>query len=373
MKIGINLLQYRDVQGIEIYAYNVIAKVLELDKENDYYLFVNEKSDKIFNFVLGGNIYKKIIKVDCNSRLKLILAQQFILPFLLMKNKIDILFCPSIAMPLLWRKKIVTIYDLAFMRYEEEVAGLFSRIYLKLACLSAKYFSKKIITVSSFSKEEICKLLNITERHIAITYGALNKQEINEENINSLKKFNLINPNNSIKPYLIYIGNSRPRKNLSRMIEAFSIFVKENLDYKFVIVGKKDKKYVDLDELIKIYGLENLVIQTGFVNEEEKNNLLSNSKAICFCSLYEGFGLPILEAQSLGVPVLTSNSSSLPEVSDDGALFVNPESVDDIARGMKEIIGNIELRKKLIVIGKKNVLRFSWDDSAKILLEELTK
>ena len=368
MKIGINLIQYTDVQGIEVYAYNVLSSVFSQDKNNEYILFVNKKSSQIFDFH-GSNIRKIEVDIGKLSKLHLMLFQQLNFLFLLWREQIDLLYCPSIAMPLFYGKKMVTILDCAGLRFIEE-ASFLSLIYIRLAFFSAKYFSKGIITISNFSKNEIRKFIKLGSDFVNVAYCGVPKMpSVSESELQIvLAKFGLLNNDGLPKKYFFYIGNFRPRKNLPRLLQAFSQLVKENNDSYLVLAGKVEKRFFDIDLELSKKEFSGRLIYAGVIDDREKVILYKNSLALCFVSLYEGFGLPLLEAQSLDVPVLTSMTSSLPEVAGDGALFVDPYSVSDIYAGMKKMISDPSLRAKLITAGHNNCDNFSWDKSAKELI-----
>ena len=170
--------------------------------------------------------------------------------------------------------------------------------------------------------------------------------------------------------YLLYVGTLQPRKNLVRAIEAFGL-LKRDSTLKFVIAGKKGWLYDEIFEKVKELNLENEVIFTGYVPDEDLPELYKNAKAFIFVSLYEGFGLPVLEAMSYGIPVLTSNTSSLPEVAGDAALLVDPENTEEIAKGMERLLTDEKLRQQLISKGKEQIKKFSWEKAAKETLQVL--
>lgn len=362
MKIGINLIQYTDVQGIEVFAKNLLLSLLNNDLNNEYIFFVNQESAKIFNFKKDNLkiIVKKFKKL---TRLRLISYQQFGLTKTIKKEGINLLYCPSAAAPIFYKKKIITIHDCAYLRFKDE-AGLISRVYLWLISLSAKYFSLRIITVSNFAKQEIMNLLKISAEKITVIFeGVPSMPEIDSETLAvTLNKYNLLD-----KKYFFFIGNLRPRKNIKRLLEAWVDFCVDYKDYYLVIAGKNDEAMVE--RLLKEYDLKNNLVFLGVVSEVGKTALYKGAIALVFPSLYEGFGLPVLEAQSLGIPVLTSNMSSLPEVAGNGALFVDPYDVKLISLGMKEIINPDFFKKDLVNSAYKNLERFSWDKSSSLLLE----
>ncbi len=358
MRIGINLVQYTSLQGIEVFIQNIISNI-EIEDNDSLVLFVNSKSAELFSG-LNKKARVRTEKIPRLNNLGLIFYQQFGLVRSLKEERIDILFCPSLALPLFFKNKIVTIHDLAFRRFPSE-ANLFSRLYLNLALLSAKYLSLKITTVSEFSKNEIIKFLKINPEKISVLpegAPALFKISAEEEN-EILRSFDLIS-NGETKKYFIYIGNIRARKNLKRIIEAFASFSKNNPDYLFLVAGKENRNLLKLRARVKKMGIEEKIIFTGFISQNEKSALLKNSQALIFVSLYEGFGLPILEAQSLGIPVLSSNTSALPETAGAGALFVSPENLEEIKNGLKTISQDINRRAEIISAGTSNLNKYSW-------------
>lgn len=360
MKIAINLIPFYNVQGIEIFSQNIILELLK-SKSDEFFILTGEYTPDIFNFPKDNIVKIKGLK----SKIKRAFWQQFQIYFLLKKYKIDLLFSPSLHAPMFWGKKIVTIHDCAYDRFSE-FDNLFSKIYFKMMFWSAKYFSKKIITVSCFSKKELIDVYKIKPEKIEIIYEGVPNLPQSEDDAAEkiLQKFGIT------KPYFLFIGSSRPRKNIIGLIKAFYLFLKRSeQNYSLIIAGEIDKRFMNLEKEIKNYKLENNIFLIGFVSPEEKTILYKNSVALLFPSFYEGFGLPILEAQSLGIPVLTSNVSSPPEIAGEGALFIDPYNIEEITSGIEKITKNESLRKKLIQKGVENAKRFSWKKSTKKLLK----
>jgi len=364
MKIAINLISFSSVQGTEIFTKNIIKNLIKTKKgDNDFFIFTSENLPELLNFPQA-----KIIKIKGLKRKgSKAFYQQFNIYFLLKKYKIDLIFCPSPSAPFFYKNKVVVIYDCAYDRFSE-FENFLSKTYFKMMYYGAKYFSKKIITSSSFSKKELIKFYKINPEKIDVIYGGPPElPKINEEFIQkTIKKFKLDTP------YFIYIGNTRPRKNIIGLLKAFKIFSEKYPVYKLVLAGRIDKRFLDISDEIKKIGLYNKVIQTGFISEEEKVALYKKAITLTFPSYYEGFGLPVLEAQSLGTPVLTSNTSSLPEVGGDSVLYVNPYDIENIVQGMEKIAFHEELRENLIKKGFENIKQFSWEKSAKQLFNVLS-
>jgi len=366
MKIGVNLIQYIDLQGIEIFIKNILAAWPRNDN-TEIVLFTNQKSALIFKdlspqFKIISHTFSHL------TPLHLILFQQFRLPRLLRQNKIDLLLCPSLSLPLFFRRKKVIIHDLAICRYPKE-SGLFGRLYLRLAILSAKYFSLGLAAVSEFAKQEISALLKIKASTIPVIgegVPALPKLDLEFSNTAEAAIAKTKIP--AGQKYFLYIGNIRPRKNLPRLITAFQIFSTTHPDYRLVIAGKRDKNSRTLEKSIIEPELKEKIIFSGFVSDEEKVHLIKGGRGLVFISLYEGFGLPILEAQALETPVLSAAVSALPETAGpNGALFADPLNIKDIAAKLEIMAEDEEKRQKLIVAGKENLKRYSWEKSAKNL------
>ena len=368
MKIAINLIPFKNVSGIEIFTKNIIDEFLKLSDDNiKFYILGSENLPNVLNFQKREDRVE-VIKINgLRKKYSKALYQQFSIYGLLKKYKIDLLFSPSLAGPFFYKNKIMVIHDCAYDRFNEEFENILSKIYIRMMFYGAKYFSKKIVTVSNFSKRELIEFYKIKPEKIEVIYEGVPEMPEVEENFiqEILTKFKIV------QPYFLYIGNWRPRKNLQGLIKAFKIFTEKNKNFQLVIAGKKDKRFFDLEEIIKDENLGQKVILTDFISQEEKTALYKKAVALTFPSYYEGFGLPVLEAQSLEVPVLTSNTSSLLEVGRDSVLYVNPYNIKEIARGMEKIAFNETFKKELIKKGFENIKRFSWQKSARETLEVL--
>ena len=231
--------------------------------------------------------------------------------------------------------------------------------------------AKKILTISQSSKNAIIehytsrrrsviKYYRVEPKKVVVTYPGL-KMTKGRKKIN-LKKYGVEGD------FLLYVGTLQPRKNLLRLIEAYSILVSQYPDISLVIVGKKGWLYKEIFAKVKQLGLEKKVIFTGYVPNEELPAFYQKAQCFVLVSLYEGFGLPILEAMHYGCPVVASNVSSLPEVVGQAGILVDPNKVEDIANGIREAIKN---REKLIKKGYQQAKKFSWEKCAKETLAVL--
>ncbi len=226
--------------------------------------------------------------------------------------------------------------------------------------------AKQIFTISKSSKDDIIKEYGIPGYKIAVTHPGIRKEISNKKQAISMD--NLKSKYKIKGDYILFVGTLQPRKNIIRLVEAFS---KIKSDVKLVIVGKKGWLYEEILESPKKFDIEDRVKFLDFVPDEDLPLFYKNALCFVLPSLYEGFGLPVLEAMQYGCPVITSNISSLPEVGGDAALYIDPLNVNDIKKNLELIIQNSELRQKLIKKGYEQVKKFSWEKTARETLSAL--
>ena len=366
MKIAINLLPYASYQGIETYTVNLVS-ALSRNFPNDQFILLKSPFSPKFLTVAAPNVSEYVIPVSASRKYLLAIVQQTKIKKAMRATGADILFCTSPAGPLFLKNKIVTIHDCAYDRFPE-FASLFSKWYFKAMFYAAKYRSRGVITISEFSKKELVDLYGFRAGNVHAIYSALPELPAvpPDFQVKVLEKFGV-----EKGKYFFYVGNTRPRKNILGLLAAFARFSRLQ-EYKLVLAGKIDKRFLDIAAEAAKLGIAERVVQTDFISDEEKVALYRGAAALAFPSYYEGFGFPVLEAQSLGVPVITSNASSLPEVGGSkGALYVDPYNVQNIASAMEKMVADGSLREELIAAGHENVKRFSWDKTAKETMEVL--
>lgn len=273
-------------------------------------------------------------------------------------------------------KTVVYIYDMVYKAYPETMEETTRRYMEKNVEKSCKR-ADAIITISEFSKKEIIKYLGISANKIwvvpcgvdLLTYNPY----ISSKRVNAVKqKFGIG------ERYFLYLGTLEPRKNITIILKAYNALklqVGKELP-KLVLAGKKGWGYDEINHLVKSCGLEQDVIFTGYISEEEKAELLRGALVFLFPSLYEGFGMPPLEAMACGTPVIVSNAASLPEVVGDAGLTVDPYSTEELKNAMKEITENKKLREELGYKGYSRAQIFKWESIVKslnIIYDELAK
>lgn len=258
------------------------------------------------------------------------------------------------------------ITDLALYRLSETYKlsrVLWWRLQYRYLCWRADRF----LAVSEFTKREMAAILHIATEKIEVVPCACGRQF---QPVRDEKKLAAVRKKYGLpERFVLFVGNFNPRKNLERLIQSFDM-LKEQGDVvqNLVIAGEQGWKFNKTNALAEIKHKGNIHF-CGFVADEDMPTLYSAADLFVFPTLYEGFGIPVLEAQSCGTPVLTSNCSSLPEVAGSGAVYVEPYSVASIAEGMKRVLRDENLRQEMISLGLANVKRFSWESSAERLQE----
>ncbi|KKQ78830.1 MAG: Glycosyl transferase group 1 [Parcubacteria group bacterium GW2011_GWC2_38_7] len=291
------------------------------------------------------------------------------LPLSLFAKSVDLLFMPVQYVPYFCPTKVVcTVHDLAFITHPSYFKPLKRILYSKMTTYSVKK-ACRIIAVSQSTKNDLVKYYRIKPEKITVICHGYNrdlfKEKFSLEVIKKTKdKYGLADKN-----YILYVGELQPRKNITTLIKAFNSVKDSITKYHLVIVGRKGWYYEDIFKHVENYKLHDRIIFTGYVPEKDLPVLMNQAKVFVYPSLYEGFGLPVIEAMACGAPVITSNVSSLPEVAGDAAILVDPYNVDDIANAIYNVINDKELRESLIYKGLKRAKEFSWEKAAKETLE----
>lgn len=348
--------------GTENYSYQLLRALARLDFKNRYLVYVRPLSIPEDKEVWPKNFQFKTIDWPRFWTQGGLAIQTF-------KDNLDVLFVPAHTLPLIRKpglKTVVTVHDLG-SEYLPSMHQLKQQLYLGFMQKFQLQTATKIIAVSKATKEDLIKRVEIDPKKVNVVYEGYDKDLFKpvkgDTLVNSLRQYKL-------KPqeYFLFVGTVQPRKNLERLIRAFAVL--KLAPSKLVIAGNKGWLSEEIYRLPKKLGIEDRVKFLGYVPDENLPALYSGALALTFPSLFEGFGLPILEAQACNCPVLTSSASSLPEVGGKAAVYVDPYSVDDIVKGMERVKGEGE-RVKLIQKGLDNVKRFSWEKCAAQTLQIL--
>lgn len=259
--------------------------------------------------------------------------------------------------------QIAVIHDLNFEHYPEDLPKSYMKYYKKYFPLFAKK-AARIITVSEFSKKDISNQYAISLNKIEVTYNGVG-ENFSPSDISVIQSTQM--KFSEGKPYLVYVGALHARKNIERMLLAFDRFKKNtNSEYKMLIVGEKIWKNTKFESTLENLYYKNDIIFTGRLASSDLNKVIGSSNGLVYVSYFEGFGIPIIEAMKCEVPVITSDVTCMPEIAGNAAILVDPFSVNSISKGMAGILDK-EKYAKYVQLGKKRVMYFSWDKSAKIV------
>lgn len=287
--------------------------------------------------------------------------EQFLLPRYLKKLDADLLFSPCNTGPLSVSKQVVTIHDASVFKRPEDYSEYFVKWYRFLLPLLAKK-AARIITVSEFSKEELIETLKISSEKIAVIYNGVGSN-FRPQDLEIIKEF--VNNSGLPKRYVLVLGSKIKRKNFLRLLKAWEILTREEKikDVSLIIAGGIVNKQ-DASEINELAAKIPRTSDIGYVDNENLPQLYSCAEAFVYPSLYEGFGLPPLEAMACGTPVIVSNAASFPEVVGDAGIYINPFDIEDIAEGIFKVLTNKELQNDLSDKGIKRAKLFTWGNTA---------
>jgi len=377
LRIAIDVRRVRDF-GIGTYIRSLLHALAAIDSSDEYILLALPEDGRTFADLPPN------FKTTLYRRTDSYFLNHFGFPWLLRRLRPDLVHIPLNQVPLFMGEPyVVTIHDMASLLFQTG-SGLrlsLRRFLLRRGLLRAK----RIIAVSEATRRDVRDTLNIPEDRIRMVYNAPNPElrqpphagdapEANSEG-ERLARARTLERYQIHYPFLLYAGNIRPQKNIPRLVEAFAV-VREQLsrhpvyhELHLIIIGDEISRYPSVRRAVIQARVEKVVRFLGFVPFETLRIFFEHAAVFVFPSLYEGFGLPPLEAMACGTPVVTSNVSSLPEVVGDAALLVNPENVFEIARGIQDVLLDEDLRHRLIGRGKVQAARYSWERTAREVLE----
>lgn len=348
--------------GTENYSREMIRALLQIDSKNRYRLYTRRSSTQVDQLSRASPQ-----STITNSETRAIpfprLWTHMRLSFEMLTNPPDLLWVPAHVLPPVHPKRsIVTIHDLGNLYFPEAYPQL-QRAYHWWSQRWNAHSSAHIFADSQATKNDVQRLLRIAPEKITVVYPAYDASQYSA--VRDLAAIEKVRSKLRVdKNYIISVGTINPRKNYARLVEAFERLRLENCQ--LLIVGKKGWMYREF--LSKLGKLENRIRILDFISPEDLPTLVSGAMLSVVPSLHEGFGLPILEAQACGVPVICSNSSSLPEVAGEAAMFFDPLNIESISNAMQRGLNDAGLRSNLIERGLENVRRFKWEDSASIAL-----
>ena len=369
MKIGINLLGLLPdvIGGGETYIRGLLYGLNRLDTDDEYVLFTNRDNHPTFADI--GPRFRRLL-YDFSARWNVpslamtrIVGEQFYMPWRAALDGLDVIHSPLDTVPLFARcPTVMTLHDVNFAAMPEATSPVQNFIARALVKTSARR-ARAILTVSEFSRREIAATLNVDPARIfAVHNGGLRDAH------RAVKWKQVASGVNIREPYVLAFSSVNPHKNIGNLLRAYArVQLPERVQ--LVVVGKPPLGGESLVALARTLGIENKVSFTGYLKEEEKAHVLQHARMLVFPSLYEGFGLPVIEAMSCDVPVACSNLAALPEVAGNAARLFDPRSVHEITAAIEEVFSDEPLRARLIGAGRINARRFSWERTARLTLQ----
>lgn len=363
MKIGIAARGLSEQSGgVKQYIESIASALLKIDKVNEYYIFHNNH-DHVDKFPSAKNIV-----IESSNKM---IWDYYLLPKTLRKFQLDIVIFPKNVLPFyIDTKSVIVIHDLAYFMPELNAYRLIDTIYMKLMIKSSLKRANHSISVSQNTKNDIIKITGTDEAKITVVYEAADTKYTkitDNSQLNEIKNRYKLDDK-----FIFYSGSLSPRKNMIRLLSAYKS-IQDKIPHKLVLTGGKSQNDQNVHKIIDQLG--DSVIKLGHVPDEDMPFIYNLADLFVYPSLYEGFGLPPLEAMACGCPVIASKSSSIPEVVGNAAIMVNPHDVDDLAKTMYEVLTNDDLRENMVRKGLDRTKQFSWEKCAKeclIVLDEVS-
>jgi glycosyltransferase involved in cell wall biosynthesis len=371
LKIAVNtrLLIKNKLEGIGWFTFETLKRMVASHPEHDFFFIFDRKFDD--QFVFGSNVTPVVVGLQARHPLLFYIWFEHTLPAALKKIQPDLFISPDAYLSL--KTKIPTllvIHDLNFEHYPEMIPFLARKHY---QYFTPKYAKKavRIATVSNFSKNDIVKQYHVEPEKIDVVYNGANELygPINEDIKRKTRdKFT------AGKEYFVFIGALNPRKNLVNLFKAFDIFKTNNsAQTKLLVVGEKMWWNKKIKTSFKEMKFQEDVVFTGRLSPEALKNVIGSAMALTYVSLFEGFGIPIIEAFKSEIPVITSSVTSMPEIAGDAALLIDPFDAQSIAEAMLKISNDKKLCIELIERGKQRSKLFTWDNTARNLWQSVEK
>lgn len=366
-KIGIDARFYGPIgKGLGRYTQEIVDNVIKADTENQYVIFLSPEN--FHEFECDNKRDKKIlVKARWYS-----FAEQIVFPFIIWRQSLDLIHFTHFNVPVFTPTRfIVTVHDLILTKFPTVRASTLSPIFYWFKNLGYKFViwlavkrAKKVIAVSNNTKEDIIKQFKVKEDKVSMIYeGVSDKLSNVEYRMSNKNKKEVLSKYNITEPFLLYVGNVYPHKNLESLVRIFPKLKQEYPDLNLVLVGKEDYFYSRLKEYSK--KISSPVIFAGFVPDEDLRILFKSAALYVFPSFYEGFGLPPLEAMSQGCAVVSSGESCMKEVLGEAAVYFDPRNEEDMIKQIKVVLEDDNLKKNLVEKGYEQVGKYSWEDAAR--------
>lgn len=362
LRIGVNtrLLKGDKLDGIGRFTHEIFKRLVQQHPEHEFVFFFDSKPEE--RYIYAGNV--NAVRVYPPTKHVYVFDTYFNkqLKKKIKKSKLDLFISPDGILPMKsYVPQISVIHDLNFEHHPEWLPRPVAKYYRNRFSQFARK-ATRIVTVSEFSKKDIIDTYHIAVEKIGIVHNAAIdafKPMEYDDQLEVKKHFS------GGRPYFLFVGSIHPRKNISGLLHAYELFRKQHASHvKLVIAGKKTWWTNEMEETLTVHPFKKDIILTGSVEENDLHRLMASALALVYIPHYEGFGIPILEAMQSGVPVITANITSLPEVAGDAALIVEHGNIKATAEAMMHVSESVQLRNRLIDAGLKRSSEFNWDHSS---------
>ena len=371
MRIAVNtrLLLKGKLEGIGWFTYQTLERIVKDHPEHEFFFFFDRPYDPAF--VFAPNVTPVVVHPQARHPILFYIWFEWSIPAMLRKYKIDLFLSPDSYMSLSTKvPTCLVIHDLAFEHYPEHFVlshrlywTHYSPLFARKAC--------RIATVSTFSKNDISKCYGIAPDKIDVVYNGAHDEY---KPLNPIEREEVKKHYADGCEYFVFAGALHPRKNIVNLLKAFVAFKqRQRTNMKLVIAGRPAWKYDEVEQMRATMPFKEDVKWVGYMNVDELSKVIGGAYALVYASLFEGFGIPILESLQCDVPAIVSNTSSMPEVAGDAALLVDPADPADIADKMHKIYKDEALRNKLIVHAREQIKKFDWNKSAERLWDSMMK
>lgn len=371
MRIAVNtrLLLKGKLEGIGWFTHQTLDRMVRKHPEHEFIFFFDRPYDP--SFVFAPNVTPVVVSPQARHPILFYIWFEWQIPRLLRKYKADVFLSPDGYLSLSTKvPTCLVIHDLAFEHYPEHFQ-LSHKLYWRHYSPRFAQKAERIVTVSTYSKQDIIKHYGVEPEKIDIVYNGAHDEykPISWEEREEVKK-----KYTDGCEYFVFAGALHPRKNIVNLLKAFIQFKKkQRSNMKLVIVGRFAWKYEEVVKMREEMPFKEDVRWVGYMGVGDLSKVIGGAYALVYASLFEGFGIPILEALECNVPAIISNTSSMPEVAGEAGMLVDPLNVQDIADKMQLIYKDEALRSKLIAAAKEQVKKFDWDVSADKLWDSLMK
>ena len=371
MIIAVNtrLLLKDKLEGIGWFSYETLKRISNQHPEHTFLFLFDRPYDP--GFIFSENIIPLVIAPRTRHPLLWYTWFEWSLPRILKKHRASMFFSPDGYMPLrLEIPSMIAIHDINFHHRPDDLPPSSRFYYRKYFPLFASH-SDRIVTVSEYSRKDIADSYGVSPDKIDVVYNGVNQvfSPLKQEGVTRVR-----NEYTGGLPYYIFVGSFHPRKNLARLMKAFDLFRDQSPGaYKLVIVGEKMFMSGDIDKTYAKLKHKGDIVFTGRLSPEKLRDLMGAASGLTFVPLFEGFGIPLLEAMNCDIPILTSNVTSLPEIAGKSAIYCDPLDIQDISKGMLSLATQPDLQKALVSEGRIRRESFSWDLTADKVWKSLVK